>query len=92
MAIDVFEGVIQTLEPKLIVFVSKKSFGSLQKGEGGKQDRKWNSSLKGHKFKNYEVPILVTPHPNSPWWNRKHGEQNRTGKQQFEGIIKKHLG
>lgn len=91
-AIEVFEGVIKALEPKLIVFVSKNSFGCLQRGEGGKEDRKWNESLNCHQFKNHEVPICAVDHPNSPWWNNGYGKENKTGKQRFKGIIRKYLG
>jgi hypothetical protein len=91
VAIEVFEGVINILKPSLIIFVSMNAFGALQKGSGGANDRKWNPELRAHQFKNFQIPILTVSHPNSPWWNRKHGEAKQSGKEKFERIIKERL-
>ncbi|PWH86289.1 hypothetical protein [Brumimicrobium oceani] len=91
IAIEVFEENIKILDPKLIFFVSKNAFGSLQNGKGDYKDRKWCEILKGHKFKNHQVPIQVAVHPNCSWWNRKHGQRKETGKQQFERKIRNHF-
>jgi hypothetical protein len=54
VALETFEEIIKILDPKIIVFVSSLSFGSLLK------DRKWNHELRCHQFKNYNSRISET--------------------------------
>jgi hypothetical protein len=86
VAISVFETILDTLKPKLVIFVSALSFNELKKF------RKWNSEINGHKYKSYNIPMAIVPHPSSIWWNAKSKvHQNRTGKEKFVDIIQSHL-
>jgi hypothetical protein len=90
VSLDVFEGVLEILDPNLVIFVSKNAFGCLQKGPGKKKDREWSEEMRAHQYKQFKNPIVVTTHPNSSWWNRKHGKNKETGRVRFERIIKMH--
>lgn len=86
IALEVFETILETLNPKLVIFVSTLSFNEL------KGKRKWNKLLNGHQYKDYNIPIGIVPHPTSQWWNvvsKTHG--NRTGKQKFIDIVNSHI-
>ena len=86
IALDTFDEIIKTLEPKIIVFVSSLSFGSLLK------NRKWNHELRCHQFKNYNSRIGVVPHPTSRWLNTVcKSYNNKTGKQKFIDFINNQL-
>ncbi len=67
---EVFEDLLNILQPKLVVFASKLAFGALQKSNG-KTARVWDKELKAHRFKEHSFPIQVTAHPNSVSWYAK---------------------
>lgn len=82
VAICIFKHILSVLQPKMVIFVSSKAFGELK-------DRKWDTGMGAHKYREIEIPIHVVPHPTSPWWNRKNKQSNNfTGKEKFIFAVK----
>lgn len=65
----VLDKVIEILHPNAIVFTSKAAYKAYcnHKGEMAKQDKR----------------IINTVHPCCSWWNRKHGKDQKTGKERL---------
>ena len=78
VAFKTLKKVFETLNPEIIIFVSKKAFDS------------FNRTLKqsnSHDFKN--VIIERTPHAGSAWWNmQSEAYGGKTGREHFINIIK----
>ena len=86
ISLEVFEKILETIKPSLVIFVSVLSFKTLHKY------RTWNKDLNGHKYKEYNIPLAIIPHPTSVWWNKpSKTHQNRTGKQKFIDVINDHI-
>lgn len=86
IALEIFEENLNILKPKLVVFISTLSFKYLN------NDRVWSKEINGHKYKKFDIPIGIVPHPTSVWWNKKSKlHNNKTGKQKFIDIINDHI-
>ena len=59
---EIFEELIEIIQPKRIIFLSKKAFDSLTR----------------FKSKEYPILIDFVHHPTSPWWYKKQGEEKFT--------------
>jgi hypothetical protein len=84
----VFEKVLETINPNVIIFTSVKSFNSLL------SDLKWNNVEQAYFYKSFNSRIDFVSHPNSAWWNRNSKKyidrilnQPRTGQQKFIDVI-----
>ncbi len=76
IAFETFNKIIEIIEPKFIIFISKKSFNS------------FNQSRLQNNIPFKEIFIDYVPHAGRPWWNRTSKEYgNKTGKQKFMDII-----
>lgn len=85
----VFEHILKTIDPELIVFASKKAFDSIY------SNLNWDERKGMFKYKNFISEINVVPHANSAWWNRisstyfdNLNNKERTGRQKFIDLIK----
>lgn len=84
----IFEKVIGTLQPNLIIFTSVKSFNFIL------PNLKWIDKKQAHYYKSFSCKIEFVAHPNSIWWNRKSlkysikdTNQSRTGRQKFIDVV-----
>lgn len=84
----VFEKVIETLNPNLIILTSVKSFNFIL------PNLKWIDEKQAYNYKNFPFKIDFVAHPNSNWWNRKslkysikNTNQPRTGRQKFIDFV-----
>lgn len=87
----VFEHLLFTLEPKLIIFTSVKSFDSIR------SFLNWDREKQGYFYKSYNSKIDFVAHPNSAWWYRKSQKylnketnEKRSGQRKFIDLINKH--
>ena len=56
------------------------------------KDRIWSNEINGHKYKNFDIPLGLVPHPTSVWWNKKSKLHiDRTGKQKYIDIMNDHI-
>lgn len=84
----VFEHILQTIQPELIIFASKKAFDSIY------SDIKLDEVKGMFKYRDFKSEINFVPHPNSAWWNRFSStyydfknKTERTGRQKFIDLI-----
>jgi hypothetical protein len=77
VAFETFNLIVDILEPKVVIFVSSKSYNSFL----AMKDKNLN-------FMELNAIIDVVPHAGSRWWNRSSGKYgNKTGKQKFIDLI-----
>lgn len=73
VAAETLKAVIKELNPNTVIFFSKKA----------------NASFKPHREEFENVKFKAFVHPASPWWNRKSGKEQKSGKERFEEFIEK---
>jgi len=77
-AYEISRSIINTLEPKLIIFLSKKSYYAF-----------CDSNQDGEIWEKYKIKCVS--HPSSIWWNRKRND-GRCAREDFYGYISEYFG
>lgn len=88
-SLEVFEKNLEIIEPKVVLFLSKNAFNCLQHFD--KKDRVYDTGMRAHKYKNYDIKMQSVPHPNSVWWNKKSGDNNETGRERMLRLLNKYV-
>lgn len=86
ISLDIFEKLIEILQPKTIVFLSKLAFDTIHKDLDGEIVRSYSQNIKAHQYKSISIPIKWAHHPNSMHWNSLK-KANPTGKQRFVNAL-----
>lgn len=88
IAEKVFEKIIKTIEPNIIIITSVKSFENIF------SNLKWDETQRVYFYKSFKSKIEFVCHPNSIWWYRKSKKyydkiknENRSGLQKFIDTI-----
>jgi hypothetical protein len=76
-AFDAFKEIVETINPDMIVFFSKKAYSSFKKAKKERNDTK--------SFSNIEIEAIQ--HPSCAWWNTESGKDKKTGRTRFKDFI-----
>lgn len=85
---EVFEKLLEILEPKAVIFLSKLAFDILQRDSNGKFVRFWSSEMKSHNYKDFNIPVFWAHHPNSRYWHRQN-KSTPNGVQRFHNALRR---
>lgn len=77
-AYDISKYIIEVLNPKLIIFISKKAYNAFYESD-------LDSNLR------LKYTLKCVSHPSSRWWNRKRKKDERSAKEDFYDYLKEFL-